>query len=481
MPGPFDYFIVLAEMRTGSNFLESNLNALESVECHGELFNPHFIGYPNKNEMLGFTSDGRDKAPEKVIDAVRNAPGELNGFRYFHSHDPRVLDIALDDPRCAKIILNRNPLDSYLSWQIARETQQWKLMNVKQRREAQISFDPAAFTEYLSQQQDFQLGLINRLQKSGQTPFYINYDDLGDLEVINGLATWLGVSARLEAIEQKLKPQNPTPALSKVTNPAQMEAALANLDRFNLSRTPNFEPRRAPAVNHYVAAPRSALIYMPVRGGPEAQIQEWLAHLDGTNIDALITNRNRKQMRTWLQDHPTHRKFTVLRHPLARAHRVFCDRIVNDGPGAYIHIRKNLRNRFKLPLPAKGPDEGYSKDQHRAAFAGFLSFLRQNLAGQTPIRVDGFWSSQARILEGFAPFAMPDLILREDEIATALPELARKLGHAKPPRPGIDRPDTPFALADIYDADVEALSRAAYQRDYLMFGFCDWTPITDGQ
>ena len=51
----FDYFILLAEMRTGSNFLESNLNAFDGIACHGEAFNPHFIGYPNKTEILGVT------------------------------------------------------------------------------------------------------------------------------------------------------------------------------------------------------------------------------------------------------------------------------------------------------------------------------------------------------------------------------------------------------------------------------------------
>ena len=40
----FEYFVVLAEMRTGSNLLESNLNAIDGIECHGELFNPFFIG-----------------------------------------------------------------------------------------------------------------------------------------------------------------------------------------------------------------------------------------------------------------------------------------------------------------------------------------------------------------------------------------------------------------------------------------------------
>ena len=50
MSADFDSFIVFAEMRTGSNFLEANLNAIEGVTCHGGAFNPHFIGYPNKTE-----------------------------------------------------------------------------------------------------------------------------------------------------------------------------------------------------------------------------------------------------------------------------------------------------------------------------------------------------------------------------------------------------------------------------------------------
>ena len=42
----FDYFVIFAEMRTGSNFLEENINGLEDVICHGEAFNPSFLGFP---------------------------------------------------------------------------------------------------------------------------------------------------------------------------------------------------------------------------------------------------------------------------------------------------------------------------------------------------------------------------------------------------------------------------------------------------
>ncbi|MFV2034483.1 MAG: nodulation protein NodH, partial [Halocynthiibacter sp.] len=53
MANRFDYFIIFAEMRTGSNFLESTLNAFPGITCYGEAFNPHFVGYPNRKEILG--------------------------------------------------------------------------------------------------------------------------------------------------------------------------------------------------------------------------------------------------------------------------------------------------------------------------------------------------------------------------------------------------------------------------------------------
>ena len=473
----FDYFIVLADMRTGSNLLELQLNTLDGVTCHGEAFNPYFVGLPKLDSVLGFTLEDRERDPMALIDAIRNAPGEMNGFRFFSDHDARALPPALDDPRCAKIILMRNPLDSYISWKIALETKQWRLVNIKQRREAQITFDAEEFAEQLDQRQAFQQTVLKHLQTTGQTPFYIDYNDLTDLDVLNGLAAWLGVSARLKELNQHLKRQNPAPALSKVTNPDDMELALSQRDRFKLHHIPSYEPHRGPAVSRYVGAAQTSLMYLPVRGGPEAEVVQWIADLDGVSQADLITGRNQKQTRQWMQDHPGHRKFTVLRHPLARAHAVFCDRILHTGPGAYVSIRNMLSRRYKVPLPAKGDLSNYTRDQHSEAFAAFLGMLRSILAGQTPIRVDGEWCGQAQTLEGMAGFTMPDLILREDEMETALPDLAYKVGHTAPPTPNRAKPDAPFALDQIYDAQLEALAKEAYQRDYTIFGFGDWKPL----
>ena len=477
MTGSFSSFVVFAEMRTGSNFLETNLNALEGVVCHGEAFNPHFIGYPNRTEILGITQDTRDAEPLQLLDAIRSDAGALRGFRYFHDHDPRILDLVLDDPRVAKIILTRNPLDSYVSWKIAQATGQWKLTNVARRKDAKATFDATEFSTHVEDQQAFQVQLLNHMQRRGQTGFYIAYEDLQNLDVMNGLAAWLGVPARLEALDDSLKRQNPAPVTSKVTNPEDMAAALSGLDRFNLSRTPNFEPRRGPAVPGYVAGVVTPLLYMPIRNGLEQVVTNWMGELDHVSAEGLISGMNQKQLRQWRRGTPDHRSFTVVRHPLARAHDVFCSKILTTATGSMTQIRNTLRRRFDLTVPEGEPDQSYTRAQHRAAFEQFLIFLKANLSGQTAIRIDPHWASQTQIIKGFSELGAPDFIFREADMTEDLPWLARKLGRMKPasvPACGTATRQ-PFSLADIYDDKLEAICRSIYARDYLTYGFGDWS------
>ena len=474
MASPFDYFVILAEMRTGSNFLESNLNAFDGFQCHGEAFNPHFIGYPNKTEILGVTQAMREGDPARLINTIRDKSPGLGGFRFFHDHDPRVIDICLNDPRCAKIILTRNPIDSYVSFKIAQATGQWKLTNVKRRKDSKVEFDRAEFETHLSELQQFQVQVLHRLQVTGQTAFYVDYEDLQDVEVMNGLARFLGSDEQLEKLDDSLKKQNPSALSDKVSNFEDMERALSGIDAFNLSRTPNFEPRRGPVVPSFVTGAHASLLYMPIRSGPEDEVRQWMAGLDGVPADTLPTHLNQKSLRQWKRRNNNHRSFTVLRHPVARAHAVFCRRIVNRGPGTFSEIRKTLRNFYKVPLPGDVDEPGYDLVKHRNAFLAFLEFLQANLAVQTNIRVDANWATQAATLQGMAQFCVPDLVIREDEMAEALPRLAHGMGYPGAAAPGKAAQDTPYALVDFYDKDIEKAAQQVYQRDYILFGFGPW-------
>jgi LPS sulfotransferase NodH len=473
MAARFESFVVFAEMRTGSNFLEANLNAFEGITCYGEAFNPHFIGYPQNDPILGVDLATRDADPAQLFRAIREKSPTLGGFRYFHDHDPRVFDAVMADPTCAKIVLTRNPVESYVSWKIAQQTGQWKLTDMKAHKPGQAQFDADEFTRHLEALQAFQITLLNRLQVSGQTAFYVAYEDLQSVEVMNGLARYLGVDETLDALDKNLKKQNPSPISSKVTNFDEMRTALAGLDRFDLTRTPNFEPRRGPVVPSYVAAAKCPLLHLPIKCGPEQRVNRWLAALDGVSVDELRVKMTQKELRQWKRRHPGHRSFTVLRHPAARAHAAFCHHILNTGEGSYRQLRATLIRRYKLPLPADPSDAGYDRSAHRAAFAAFLTFLKGNLAGQTAIRVDPAWCTQAQAIQGFGELTLPDRIIREADLAEELEELAQRVG--VPPVVLPDAPeDFPFRLADIYDDEIEDLAADAYQRDYMTFGFRRW-------
>ena len=133
--------------------------------------------------------------------------------------------------------------------------------------------------------------------------------------------------------------------------------------------------------------------------------------------------------------------------------------------------------RYGLLIPEKDTEEAQDISTHRAGFAGFLEFLKGNIAGQTAIRVDAAWCTQAQALQGFANFALPDMVIREEEMHALLPDLASRVGvEAAAPVPA-RAGDHPFDLSDIYDDEIERLAASAYQRDYMIFGFERWQPL----
>lgn len=463
----FQSFVIFAAMRTGSNFLEQSLNTVPGIVCHGEAFNPVFVGYPNRDALFGMSMAERDARPKMLLEHIRAAP-DLNGFRYFPDHDPRVFDEILADARCAKVILTRNPVESYVSLKIARQTGQWKLNDVRRLKSTKISFDPVEFLAHLEQAQEFQLRILHGLQVAGQTAFYIDYDDIGDTAVLTGVCRYLGVEAAEVTPAKSLIPQNPEALADKVTNPAEMTAALAGLDRFNLSRTPNFEPRRGAAVPGFVAAKGAPLLFMPVRSGPTSQVEAWLARLGSSDQQGLTTGFSQASLRDWMRDHVAHRSFTVLRHPVARAYSAFSEMVLSaENP----ELNEQLARQYKIgPLGAAHADP----PAHRAAFKQFLRFLKANLNGQTNARVDPAWASQTALVTGFSRAAPPDVVIREDDLANGLAQLCATLGVQFVPL-GKKTALLDAALVAIYDPDIEALTRAAYQRDYLTFGFGPWS------
>ncbi|MDQ1901442.1 hypothetical protein RAH32_13410 [Paracoccus sp. WLY502] len=457
----FRSFVIFAEMRTGSNLLEATLNAVRGVTCFGEAFNPYMMGWPDKDEMLGITREAREADPLPLLAKLTGRPGHLPGFRYFHDHDPRVLEPIIADRHCAKIILTRNPLDSYVSTRLAWETNQWKLNETETPIPARITYDGAEFRQMLSAMDEFRSHVVSRLQTTGQVAFHLDYDDLRDAGVMTGLLHWLGRTDldRVEPARDQV-PQNPQELARKVANFDAMQADLHDMDPFLLHRLPLFEPRRGPAVPSFVAADSGqGLLFMPVRGGPERTIRDWLG-----GLAAIQGDFTQSTLRQWKRARPGHRSFTVLRHPLLRAWTAFDILLTRGNP----EQREVLRRLHRVPLPPDDALADLAGDARIAVFADFLAFLRRNLNGQTSLPTQPAWASQTEVLAGFARFALPDMVVREDRLAKDLGHLARAAGIDETRLDGVAAAPVPEALRDPRLAEA---AQAAYLRDYITFGF----------
>lgn len=466
----FDCFVLLAGMRTGSNFLEENLNRFAEIRCHGEAFNPGFLGHEGNDALLGVSRAARDADPEQLLERIRDAQPGLGGFRFFSDHDPRVLDRVLLDPRVAKIVLRRDDVESYVSRKIAEATGQWRLTDERDRKVATIRFDPLEFEQLLAREEAFRDHIRRALISSGQTAFELGYGDIGDVEVLNGIAAFLGVGERLTEIDGSLLRQNPGPLRDKVENAEEMCAWLAERESFGA----HFEPVHDAAVPAFVAAPVAPLMFLPLKGGPNEAIGRWLAALDHAETDALQTGFSRKSLRQWKNHNKSARSFTVVTHPVERAFAVFDRYIVQRGPQSFVRIRTALEDDNGLLVPESVAAGACDPAELREAFLAFLDFMHDNLAGRTGLRTDPAWSSQAALIHALADVLAPDMVIRADGLNLGLMQLCQQIGRHDMPRLAPLDTEATVALAAIYDPEIEAAARRAHGRDYMAFGFRDW-------
>ena len=472
MRSKFDYFVIFADMRTGSNFLESCLNSFETLKCLGEAYNPSFIGYPNQTELLGMTLQQRESNPTELLGRIKDDQSHLCSFRFFHDHDPRIIDEILSDQRCGKIILKRRNIDSYVSWKIAQKTDQWKLTNVARRKESKISFDAHEFDTFVQRRAEFSNHIDRRLKTSGQTAYRLDYDDLRELEIINGLANFLGLEEQLDKLNRNLKPQNPYSLNEKVSNFEEMKSSLFALSQQTDDQAiPDYEPQRPAFVPRYIASDALNCIFLPIPGASDASMANILAQ-NGTKT--VHSKFSQKTLRDWMVSHPKHRRFKILRHQLERAHHVFCEYILDYNSDDFAQIRRKLVNRYNVPLPDQV--QNIDQDDHKKVFLAFLGFLKANLLAQRTVRSDPNFASQTNIIQGFSRFAPPDALIMQDDSERFFDAIFHASGLER--ESSIDLTSRHNGrLSDIYCADLEAACRGAYHKDYIALGFTDYKPM----
>jgi len=480
---PFTSFIILGSMRSGSILLEKFLNQYDGLVCHGELFHKSFIGVQDCQNYLGIDMETRNQDPQRLLDAVQaNNPRKITGFRFFQDHDMRAMEAALKDRYCAKIILTRDPVESFVSLQIALKTQQWLVSDISHRKEVQIHFDMEEYATYLKYRKTYYDLISDSLTTSEQPYFAIDYDDLKDVENINRLAAFIGDRNGKTALKEPIKRQNPGVLASKISNIEEVRAALDVPSL--LERTP---PRLAPILESGTDLSRvyfcknNSLVFGPVPGVPDIGVRKWLQMLSGTTPENGYSSH---QFAEWKVLHKAPTFFSVARHPILRAYNAFMLKIFATTSGGYTAIRQDLENQFGMFLPQgdisaeqnRNPleREGYGVEEHRISFKLFLIFVAANLKSETKIRQDGKWQLQTEIIRRYRIINPELVVLKEENLDLGLRYLCNLLD--MPPINGWKNemdPDFVFPLCEVYDAEIDALARAAYAQDYEELSYSD--------
>ncbi|HBG97752.1 MAG TPA: hypothetical protein DDY29_03180 [Rhodobacteraceae bacterium] len=482
------YFVILAAMRSGSNLLERALAGAPDILTGGELFNPAFVGRQGAVSQFGIDLAARDADPMALLDALRAAAGDdrIAGFRMFLDHDARILAHVLRDPACARIVLRRNPLDRYLSQRLAREDGVWQWAGRRALPEAaKIAFDPSDFVCHVDRNQTYYDAIRRGLAQAGQGALWVNYPDLLDPLTLAGIARFVGSEHPDQAVTSPTRKQNPKPAVTRVTNPLEMARTVLLLDREGMFSRPDFEPARRVGAPPARVARRAGLMYLPIPGAGDDRIAAWLlAHerqRAGRRSAALLDTDAMRPLGRWMRRSPGHLRFAWVAHPLERAYRVLTDQILRPAGASFPRLRRVLARDYGVDLPEIWPSPGFDAAAAHTALIGFLRFVVANHARQTVVNVNARWASQAAWLDGLPSMLRPHHVFRGRRIANGLAflEVERDLQPiaVTGAGPGAD-PNAP-ALGDIHDAELEALARRAFARDYTAFGFSDWSP-TEG-
>jgi hypothetical protein len=222
-------FMMIGMMRSGSNFLERRIGQLPSVRCHGELFNPHFIGFAADcpKPFVGFKREDtalRNQDSIGFLNKIIEGSGRSHvGFRMFLDHDPAVMAEALFNPAVKKIVLTRNLLDSYVSLLIARETDVW--LTTEQARQDQaekVTVNVNELATFALRQSLFYNDMLTLLQRTGQRYFHIDYSEIKNLDCLNGMVEFLGIDDRFTTADEPIKRQNPARQEDKIANYSEL-------------------------------------------------------------------------------------------------------------------------------------------------------------------------------------------------------------------------------------------------------------------
>jgi len=159
-------FIIIGHQRSGSTFLCRLLSSNPGVVCLEEIFNPSHLHdkltITERRVEIKTTSEplrlaARDTDPASYVAGLREqCEGKVLGFKLFREHCVYAID-AVRASEVPRLILKRNYLESFTSWQIARASGRWHhyTNTVPEETVGMLEFKADAFVRWCEKNDGF--------------------------------------------------------------------------------------------------------------------------------------------------------------------------------------------------------------------------------------------------------------------------------------------------------------------------------------
>jgi LPS sulfotransferase NodH len=227
-------FVILAAPRTGSNLLCTLLNSHPDVLCHHELFNPNGIFYAleyRDGSMDLGSMEARDREPLAFLQRVWEHPlgASCVGFKMTRGQNDAVMRALIGDPGVLKILLyRRNRLKTFVSEQLARQTDQWEVYARDQlvTGAPRLHIDVESFRAHCDLNERFYQDIEHALRSGRQRWIEVAYEDLLSGSEHVRLLEFLGVGATRAKLTQCSIKQNDTDLRTHIENFQELELAL---------------------------------------------------------------------------------------------------------------------------------------------------------------------------------------------------------------------------------------------------------------
>jgi LPS sulfotransferase NodH len=227
-------FVILAAPRTGSNLLCTLLNSHPDVLCHHELFNPNGIFYAleyRDGSMDLGSMEARDREPLAFLQRVWEHPlgASCVGFKMTRGQNDAVMRALIGDPGVLKILLyRRNRLKTFVSEQLARQTDQWEVYARDQlvTGAPRLHIDVESFRAHCDLNERFYQDIEHALRSGRQRWIEVAYENLLAGSEHVRLLEFLGVGDTRARLTQSSIKQSDTDLRSHIENYRELELAL---------------------------------------------------------------------------------------------------------------------------------------------------------------------------------------------------------------------------------------------------------------